>query len=290
LASPLAKTLAAENGIDLRGVKGSGPGGRIVERDVRGLMGGNGQVEAKAPAAPPTPAPLPAAKAEDVEKPLSLMRKTIAKRLVEAKTQIPHFYLTSDCDAEPLGAFRAGLNGIVGEEAKISVNDLIVKAMALVLRRMPAVNSSWAGDKIRQHGRVNVGVAVAVEDGLITPVVHDADQKGLARIAAEIKDLAARARARKLAAEEMSGGTATVSNLGMFGIDHFQAIINPPEAVILAVGAAKKQPVVKGDALVVGARMALTLSCDHRVVDGALGARFLAELVKILEHPQALAL
>jgi pyruvate dehydrogenase E2 component (dihydrolipoamide acetyltransferase) len=220
-----------------------------------------------------------------------MMRKTIAKRLVEAKSTIPHFYLTGDCDAAPLLAFRSTLNAITGEDAKISVNDLIVKAAAIALRRIPAVNSAFLGDKIRQFGHVHVGVAVSIEDGLITPVVKDTDRKGLAAISAEIKELAGRARQKKLAPEEMTGSTFTVSNLGMYGIDHFQAIINPPEGAILAVGAVKKLAVVAPDgSIVAGQRMALTLSCDHRVVDGALGARWLAELVKILEQPASLAL
>jgi pyruvate dehydrogenase E2 component (dihydrolipoamide acetyltransferase) len=218
------------------------------------------------------------------------MRKTIARRLVEAKTTIPHFYLTSDCDAGPLMEFRAHLNAIAGEEAKISLNDLIVKAVALAFRRIPEANASFLGDRIRYFGRVHVGVAVAIDDGLVTPVVFDADRKGVAAISSEIRDLAARARARKLKPEEMTGSTVSVSNLGMYGIDHFEAVINPPEACIVAVGAVRKQPVVVGDALAVGQRMALTMSCDHRAVDGALGARVLAELVKLLEHPAALAL
>ena len=173
---------------------------------------------------------------------------------------------------------------------KVSVNDLIVKAASLALRRVPMANASWGGDRILIHKRVHIGIAVAVDDGLLTPVIRDATIKGIATISAEARDLAARARERKLKPEEMTGGTFTVSNLGMFGIDHFEAIINPPEAVILAVGAARKQPVVKGDAVVVGTRMGLTLSCDHRVVDGALGAKLMQALIKILEKPQALAL
>jgi pyruvate dehydrogenase E2 component (dihydrolipoamide acetyltransferase) len=190
-------------------------------------------------------------------------------------------------------AFRAQMNAVAGDDAKakVSVNDLIVKAAALTLRRVPAVNASFLGDKIRYYARVNVGVAVSIDDGLITPVLFDADVKTVSRISAEVKDLAARARIKKVTPEEMTGGTFTVSNLGMFGIDHFEAIINPPESCILAVGAVKKQPVVgPNDTLVAGQRMGLTLSCDHRVVDGALGARFLAELVKLLENPAALAL
>jgi len=279
--------LAGENGIDLRSVKGSGPGGRIVERDVKALIGKAPAVEAKAPASAPVAAP-PSGKDED--RPLSLMRKTIARRLVESKQQVPHFYLTAECDAGPLMAFRADLNLLVPEGEKISVNDVIVKAAALALRRVPAANASFLGDRIRVYGRVHVGVAVSVEDGLITPVLKDADTKGLRQISAEIRDLATRAKARKLTADEMGGGTFTVSNLGMFGIDHFEAIINPPEGAILAVGAVKKQPVVVGDALAIGQRMGLTLSCDHRVVDGALGAKYMQALVLLLEHPAGLAL
>jgi pyruvate dehydrogenase E2 component (dihydrolipoamide acetyltransferase) len=211
--------------------------------------------------------------------------------MVEAKQAVPHIYLTTDCDAGPLMAFRAQLNAIAGDDAKISVNDLVVKAVALTVRRLPSVNVAFLGDRIRQFGHVHIGVAVSIEDGLITPVVRDADVKTLSRISAEIRDLAARARVKKLAPEEMTGSTFTVTNLGMFGIDHFEAVINPPEACILAVGAVRKQPVAgPNDTIVLGQRMALTLSCDHRSVDGALGARWLAELVKLLENPAALAL
>jgi len=241
------------------------------------------------------------------------MRKTIARRLSESKQQVPHFYLTADCDAGPVMAFRAALNAILGDDGtisspgaeggaphkgplvgKITLNDLVVKAAALALRKLPAANASFLGDRIRYHGRVHVGVAVSIDEGLITAVVHDADQRGLRALSTEIRDLATRARARKLTPEEMSGGTFTVSNLGMFGIDHFEAIINPPEGAILAVGAVRKVPVVvsdkDGDKIAVGQRMALSLSCDHRVVDGALGARLLQAIASVLEHPAALAL
>jgi pyruvate dehydrogenase E2 component (dihydrolipoamide acetyltransferase) len=301
LASPLAKTLAAEKGVDLRLVRGTGPGGRIVERDVHGFLeGAGGETSAVAPAATGEPASSPAPPSPTrlvetggdafVDRPLSPMRKTIARRLVEAKATIPHFYLTADCDVGPLLDFRAALNAVTGEDGKLSVNDLLIKAVALAFRRVPQANASFLGDRIRYHGRVHVGVAVAIEDGLVTPVVFDADRKGLAAIAAEIRDLAERARARKLRPEEMTGSTISLSNLGMFGVEHFEAILNPPEACIVAVGAARKQPVVVGDELTIGHRMALTMSCDHRAVDGALGARALAELVKLVEHPAALAL
>ncbi|MCC6999999.1 MAG: pyruvate dehydrogenase complex dihydrolipoamide acetyltransferase [Deltaproteobacteria bacterium] len=302
LASPLARRIAAEQGLDLASVQGTGPGGRIVKRDLEGAQPAAAAAE---PAATPAPAASTAAPSaypstaslpgDVIEKPLSLMRKTIARRLVESKTTIPHFYLTADCDAEPLLAYRAMLNDTIEAPEgqvpdKVSVNDLIIKAASLALRRVPMANASWGGDRILIHKRVHIGMAVAVDDGLLTPVIRDATIKGIATISAEARDLAARARERKLRPEEMTGGTFTVSNLGMFGIDHFEAIINPPEAVILAVGAARKQPVVKGDAVVVGTRMGLTLSCDHRVVDGALGAKLMQALIKILEKPQALAL
>jgi pyruvate dehydrogenase E2 component (dihydrolipoamide acetyltransferase) len=306
LASPIAKTLAAEHGIDLRGVKGSGPGGRIVERDVRARMEAPPAPAARSflptgpepvpqamqapPRRAPAPPPLVAEGEEFTDKSLSMMRKTIAKRLTESKQTVPHFYLTSDCDAGPLMAFRAGLNKLVEEDEKISVNDLIVKAAAIALRRVPAANASFLGDRIRYHGRVHVGVAVAIEDGLLTPVVFDCDRKGIRQISAEIRDLAGRAKNKKVTPEEMTGGTFTVSNLGMYGIDHFEAVINPPEGALLAVGAVKKVPVVEDDRIEIGQRMALTLSCDHRVVDGALGARLLQALVVVLENPAALAL
>ncbi|MBI4510720.1 MAG: 2-oxo acid dehydrogenase subunit E2 [Deltaproteobacteria bacterium] len=287
LASPLAKTLAAEHGIDLRSLRGTGPGGRVVERDVRAkvLPQGGTAIE---PAFTSTPT---SSDVEASDRPLSQMRKTIARRLVSAKQSVPHFYLTSDCDAAPLTAFRAAMNEIAASDQKISVGDLLVKAAALTLRRVPEVNASFLEDRIRFHGRVHVGVAVALGDGLVTVAVRDADRKGLAVISKEMRDLAARARARKLTPEEMAGSTFTLSNLGMYGIDHFQAIINPPEAAILAVGAVKRQPVVDADGRVVaGQRMALTLSCDHRVIDGATGARFLSELTRLLSHPAGLAL
>jgi pyruvate dehydrogenase E2 component (dihydrolipoamide acetyltransferase) len=302
LASPIAKSLAAEHGIDLRQVRGSGPGGRIVERDVQAQISGGAEAPAseppaeaaKAEPAARAPAARPAEPAPDTgeeftDKSLSLMRKTIARRLLEAKQTIPHIYVTGDIDAAKLVAFRADLNAVLGDEHKVSLNDIIIKATAAALVRLPAVNASVLGDRIRTHGRVNIGVAVSIDDGLITPVVRDADRKGIQAIGAEIKELAGRARIRKVLPEEMTGGTFTVSNLGMFGVDVFQAIINPPEAGILAVGTVRKVPVVDGDRIAVGERMMLSLSCDHRVIDGALGARFLAELKKILEHPAILA-
>jgi pyruvate dehydrogenase E2 component (dihydrolipoamide acetyltransferase) len=305
LASPLAKTLAIELGVDLRGVKGSGPGGRIVERDVRaaaeqGAQGAAAQPAAQAgqaaqstalavrPAgAPPAPIPLDV---EYEDRPLSNMRKRIAQRLTQAKQSIPHFYLTRSFDVEPLLDFRKRLNALLGDRGKVSVNDMIIKGVALALRRVPEVNAAFMGEAIRYFSRVNVGVAVAIEDGLVTPVVRDADLKGIGGIGNEVRDLAERARTRRLKAHEIEGSTFTVSNLGMFGVEHFEAIINPPEAAILAIGTVIEEPVVKNGAIVPGKRMRLTMSCDHRVVDGALGARYLQALVELLEQPESLAL
>ena len=315
LASPLARRLATDLGIDLRQVQGTGPGGRIVERDVKAAAEsgstGSSQSEAEAEQAPPatasaprasSAAPLPeklaperraearpaaAAPAEDVVKPLSMMRRTIATRLVEAKTTIPHFYLTADVDMDAAMEFREQVAQVHG--SKLSVNDLVLKACALGLRRIPDANASFTEEAIVYHARVDIGMAVSIPDGLLTPVIRDADKKTIGQIAAEARELAARARDRKLRPEEMTGGTFSVSNLGMMGIRHFEAIINPPEGAILAVGTVRKEPVVKGDKIVVGQRMAVTLSCDHRVIDGALGAKLLQAIVAILEKPISLA-
>ncbi|MBK9032773.1 MAG: pyruvate dehydrogenase complex dihydrolipoamide acetyltransferase [Myxococcales bacterium] len=303
LASPLAKTLAVELGIDLRTVTGSGPGGRIVERDVRAAASdGPRAVATTAIVAAPAVASTAAASADTalatvgeqagdwIDVPASNMRKRIAARLTEAKRDVPHFYLMRRFDPAPLLAFRTRLNALLGDRGKVSVNDLIVKSAALALRRVPACNAAWVGDAIRRYQRVHVGIAVAIEDGLVTPVVRDADLKGLGVVAAEVADLAKRARERALKGHEITGSTFTVSNLGMFNIERFTAIINPPEAAILAVGGISDEPVVKDGAVVPGKRMTLTLSCDHRVIDGALGAKLLAVIVEQLEAPEALAL
>ena len=306
LASPLAKTLAIELGIDLRTVTGSGPGGRIVERDVRAAADaqptqGNGrrasaeettEVDTEQPTAIAVrqPRQLPSGEGDYEDVPASNMRKRIAARLTEAKRDIPHFYLMRKLDAAPLLGFRQRLNDLLGDRGKVSVNDLIIKAVALALRRIPECNASWEGDAIRHHHRVHIGVAVAIEDGLVTPVVRDADQKGIGAIAAEVRDLAERAKKRGLKAHEISGSTFTVSNLGMFGIERFTAILNPPEAGILAVGTTVDEPVVKGDQIVPGKRMTVTMSCDHRVIDGALGARWLQAFAELFEKPESLAL
>ena len=317
LASPLAKTLAIELGIDLRQVTGTGPGGRIVERDVRAVAEGgkpNGhaaeaQAAEAAEAAEPAeaePAAAPATTqaiavrparpgAEDTEADwtdaaASSMRKRIAQRMTEAKRDVPHIYLMRELDAAPLLAYRERLNQLVGDKIKISVNDLVVKAVALALRRMPECNASWQGDAIRQFHRVHIGVAVAIPEGLVTPVVRDADAKGIGSIAVEVRDLADRARKRALKVHEIQGSTFSVSNLGMYGIERFTAIINPPEAGILAVGAARDVAVVDNGHVVAGKRMTVTMSCDHRVIDGALGARWLTVLADLIEKPDSLAL
>jgi len=314
LASPLARRMATDLGVDLRAISGTGPGGRIVERDVKAAAEGGAPAPAAAapapaPAAPAPQADVPRADASlpnplvperrqetrpaatvpsgDQVLPLSLMRKTIARRLVESKTQIPHFYLTADADMESAMAFREQVKEVHG--AKLSINDLIIKAAALSLRRMPECNASWGDEGIVRYARVDIGMAVAVEDGLLTPVIRSADVKTLGQIAAEAQDLAKRARDRKLKPEDMTGSTFSISNLGMMGIKDFSAIINPPEAAILAVGSVRKEPVVKNDQIVIGQRMSLTLSCDHRVIDGALGAKLLTTIISILERPITLA-
>jgi pyruvate dehydrogenase E2 component (dihydrolipoamide acetyltransferase) len=317
LASPLARRLATDLGIDLRAVQGTGPGGRIVERDVQAAADGPAtaptssgpEAEAETPAGasgeetPRADGSLPhplvpdrraetrpataAPSTQDQLIPLSLMRKTIARRLVESKTQVPHFYLSADADMESAMSFREQVKEVHG--AKLSVNDLIIKAAALALRRVPESNASFSDEGIIRHGRVDIGMAVAIEDGLVTPVIRNADLKTLGQIAGQAQELAARARERKLKPEEMTGATFSVSNLGMMGIREFAAIINPPEGAILAVGSIRKEPVVKNDQIVIGQRMTLTLSCDHRVVDGALGARLLAAIISILERPITLA-
>jgi pyruvate dehydrogenase E2 component (dihydrolipoamide acetyltransferase) len=218
------------------------------------------------------------------------MRKTIAERLTAAHRDIPHFRVSSSYDPSAMQRFRERLNLLIGDRGKVSVNDLLIKGVALALRRVPEVNAAFVGDAIRYFTRVHIGVAVALERGLLTPVVQNADLKGIGVISAEVRDLVERAKNRQLKAHEIQGSTFTLSNLGMFGVDQFDAIINPPEAAILAVGRIQKIPVVEGERVVAGQRMVLTLSCDHRVVDGALGARFLDELIEILERPESLAL
>ena len=339
LASPYVRKVARERGIDLTSAHGSGEHGRIIPADLDAMQKGDA---APAPAkdAPAKDAPAKDAPAKDAPaskengakdgstalarapqgslatpgalalaqpevRPLSPMRKTIARRLTQSKQTVPHFYLTIDVDCEALVAMRESINGQLAEEGhggkgaktgggspqdapkpeKISLNDLVIKAVAAALIRVPECNAQFTDEAILIHKRVDISVAVAIPDGLVTPVVRNADQKTVVAIAREVRDLASRARAKKLKPEEMSEGTFSISNLGMFGIDAFSAVINPPEGAILAVGQARDEPVVRDGEVVPGKKMSMTLSCDHRVVDGAIGAAFLAELRALLEHP-----
>ena len=302
--SPLARRMAAQAGLDLAGLAGSGPHGRIVKADI----------EAALAKGPPRPEPAVARAAPDVEPalarpaapvevpgmpkfteiPHSTMRKVIARRLVEAKREAPHFYLTIDCEIDELLKVRADLNGRAPQEGpdayKLSVNDFVIRAVALAMGKVPAANAAWTDDAIRQYDAVDVSVAVAIPNGLITPVIRRSDSKGLATISREMRDLAGRARAGKLLPEEYQGGTVSVSNLGMYGIREFAAVVNPPQGCILAVGAGDKRPVVKDGALAIASVMTCTLSVDHRVVDGAVGAEFLAAYKKLIEDPLTMLL
>lgn len=281
-ASPLARKLAAEKGIDLAQIQGSGDNGRIVKKDVDGFT--PKKEEARGSEAPGAAIPkAPAGEISFEEAPVSQMRKTIAKRLAESKFTAPHFYLTIAIDMDNAVASRTRINEV--SPVKISFNDMVLKACAVALKAHPKVNSSWLGDKIRYNHHVNIGVAVAVEEGLLVPVVRFADQKSLSQIGAEVKELAKKAKDKKLQPSEWEGNTFTISNLGMFGIDEFTAIINPPDSCILAVGAIQQVPVVKNGAVTPGNIMKVTLSCDHRVVDGATGAAFLQTLQGLLEEP-----
>ena len=297
-ASPLARRIAADKGIDLSQITGSGPRGRIVKADVEGASAAPIAPATTAPAL--TAAPLPKADPNQItalyegreytEIPLDGMRKTIAARLGEAKQTIPHFYLRRDIQLDPLLDFRAQLNKqLETRGTKLSVNDFIIKACALALQQVPAANAVWAGDRILQLTPSDVAVAVAIEGGLFTPVLKDAEQKTLSALSAEMKDLATRARDRKLAPHEYQGGSFAISNLGMFGIDNFDAVINPPHGAILAVGAGVKKPIVdENGALAVATVMSVTLSVDHRVIDGALGAELLQAIKDNLENPMAM--
>ena len=290
LATPLARAVARDLGVDLVMVTGSGRGGRIMRADVEAFAAGSSPASvAGGPEAVQAPMAEVVGDGEMEELPLSSMRRVVARRLVESMQSAPHFFLTIRVDAEALIGFRAELNRQLaagGEDLKVSVNDLVVKACAVLLRASPDLNVSFGGDTLIRHRRVNVGIAVALEGGLIVPVVHDADQKRLTQVTREARDLIGRARTGQLAASELSGGTFTVSNLGMFGVKQFTAVINPPEAAILAVGAAAPEPVVTPDGEVaVHQVLRLTLSIDHRALDGATGAGFLAKLKDLLEHP-----
>lgn len=273
-ASPLARKIAAEKGIDLRALQGSGDNGRIVKRDIDQMA-----------SQPATTAAASVVSGQEsfTEQAVSQMRKTIARRLAESKFSAPHFYLTIDIDMEAAMAARAEINAVAA--TKVSFNDLVVKAAALSLRKHPKINASWLGDKIRFNQHIHIGVAMAVEEGLLVPVVRFADNKALAQIASEVKVYAGKAKEKKLQPADWEGNTFTISNLGMFGIEEFTAIINPPDACIMAVGAIRETAVVKNGQVVVGHRMKVTLSCDHRVVDGASGAEFLQTFKSLLESP-----
>ena len=274
VASPLAKKLAREKGIDLAQVNGSGENGRIIKKDVDEFV----------PGTQSSPAPRTIGGTEGfTEEAVSQMRKVIANRLAESKFTAPHFYLTMEVDMDNAIAARKAINE--SGDIKVSFNDFVVKASAMALRKNPKVNSSWLGDKIRYNEHINIGVAVAVDEGLLVPVVRHTDLKSLSEIGAEVRELAGKAKSKKLQPNEWEGNTFTISNLGMFGIEEFTAIINPPDACILAVGGIKQVPVVKNGAVVPGNVMKLTLSCDHRVVDGAVGSAFLQSLKGMLENP-----
>ena len=304
-ASPLARRMAAEKGLDLAALTGSGPHGRIVKADVEAAKTGAKPAAAREAAAPsaaasPPPATVPAGMSADViakiyadrettEVKLDGMRRTVAARLTEAKQTIPHFYLRRSARIDDLLALRAELNGAIEQRGvKLSVNDFVIKACALALQEVPDANAIWAGDRIIRLTPSDVAVAVAVEGGLFTPVLKDADAKSLSALSAEMKDLAARARDRKLAPHEYQGGSFAVSNLGMYGIENFDAVINPPHGAILAVGAGMPTPVVRKKKVKIATMMSMTLSVDHRVIDGALGAELLAAIVKHLENPMGM--
>lgn len=281
-ASPLAKRVARERGLDLSQIQGTGPGGRIVRRDIEAAL----QTVDRGPQTVTSPSTVyrPPSTVEETV-PLTRLRQAIARRMAEAKASVPHFYVTHEYRLDALLALRAQINGYLPEDEKISVNDFIVKAVALALREFPNLNASFGGENVVRHGAVNVGVAVAVEGGLLTVVCRDADQKPLRQVAAEVRRMAAAARQGKVRPEDIEGSTFSISNLGMFDVENFAAIINPPEAAILAVGSARQVPVVEGGQVTVGWRMKATLSVDHRVSDGAEAAQFLQALAKYLEEP-----
>ncbi|NVJ99715.1 MAG: pyruvate dehydrogenase complex dihydrolipoamide acetyltransferase [Alphaproteobacteria bacterium] len=296
-ASPLAKRIAKQEGVDIASIEGTGPHGRVVKRDVEAAVKGGvptaapaQSAAASAPATVEAPVAVPEYGPHDDipfrEERLSGMRKVIAKRLTESKTTVPHFYLTIECELDKLMAQRKELNAKLADSGvKLSVNDFIIRATALALKKVPAANVQFAGDKMYWYERADISVAVAVEGGLVTPVVRGADQKGLAEISSDVKDLAGKAREGKLLPEEYAGGTISISNLGMYGIKEFSAVINPPQGAILAIGAGEQRPVVKDGALAVATVMSVTMSCDHRAIDGAVGAEFLAAFKGYIEDP-----
>ena len=305
LISPLAARMAAQAGLDIATIAGSGPNGRIVKSDIEKATAGGApapqaQTQATAPASPApqaqATAPTAPVSTDNPFEPefellsLNNMRKTIARRLLESKQQIPHFYVNMDIELDALLALRKQLNDSSDGSFKISVNDMVIKAAAVALKRVPEVNASWTDDGIKLYKTADIAVAVSIDGGLITPVVREAENKGLATISSQMKELAGKAREGKLMPEEYQGGTFSISNMGMFGVDSFNAIVNPPQAAILAVGAGKQQAVVKDGALSIATVMTLTLSVDHRAVDGAVGAQYMAELKKIIEFPASLML
>ena len=289
-ASPLARKIAAQSGVDLRLLQGTGPGGRIVRRDVESAATAPRPAAAPAAAAAAPPAARPQfvissrTDAEYEDRALSPMRATIAKRMPLSKAPVPHFYVTSEVSMDRAWTLRAELNGLEGQP-KISVTDMVIRACALALLKNPGVNAQLQGDKLRIFHRAHIGVAVALDEGLITPVLRDCDVKPLTQIAMEARDLAERARGGKLRAQEFSGATFSISNLGMYDVEEFSAIINPPEGAILAVGSVVERPVVDNGQIRVGRRMKMTISCDHRAMDGAMGARFLQDVKRLLEEP-----
>ncbi len=297
IVSPLAARMAAEAGIDLRSLKGSGPGGRIVKRDIEAAMSAAQSSAEEAPAQAPqrhlravAPGSQPAQQPAETEaspyrdEQTSVMRQTIARRLVTSLGPVPHFFLTTEIEMDKAAELRRSINE-TDAELKVSINDLIIKVAAAALIQHPQVNASFQEKAVRYYERADIGVAVAIEDGLITPVVRSADRKGIGEISQEVRELAGRARSRKLMPEEYTGATFSISNLGMLGIDEFTAVINPPEAAILAVGAMTPKPVVRDGEIVVRQMMRVTMSCDHRVIDGATGARFLQTFKRLLENP-----
>jgi len=290
IVSPLAARMAAEAGLDLRSLQGSGPGGRIIKRDIEAAMSQSQKAPQTAGTFPRAVEPLRFQKAAVAaaspyrDEPASEIRRTIARRLVTSIGPVPHFFLTSEIEMDRAAEMRRGINAL-DPDLKISINDIIIKVVAAALVQHPAVNASFQDKFIRYYEHADIGVAVAIEDGLITPVVRAADQKSLSEIAGEVRELAERARTRKLKPEEYTGATFSISNLGMFGIDEFTAVINPPEGGILAVGAMAAKPVVRDNEIVVRQMMRVTMSCDHRVIDGATGAKFLQTVKKILENP-----
>ena len=291
--SPLARRLAAEAGLDLAAIAGTGPGGRIVKADVVKAQAAP-PAAAAAPAsaeAAPTPAPTPAASGDDYDiVPMSTMRKVVAERMVHSKSNVPHFYLTVDCEIDELLKVRSQLNERL-EDGKLSVNDFVIRACAMALMEVPEANAAWEGDgKMRRYKTADISIAVALDEGLITPIIRHAERKGLAEISTDMKDLATRAKDGKLMPEEYQGGSFSISNLGMFGIKQFDAVINEPQGAILAVGAGEPRPVVRNSELAVATVMSCTLSCDHRVVDGATGAKLLSAIKRLIEYPPTMLL